>query len=92
MKIDPSTMRGIEFATLMNGENRSDRNRLRPSAMPNTTPSADADEEAVHRLLQGDHDLLGERSLRRPVCHPGLELPPDAGWAGPRRTGRCAWC
>src|SRR5712692_116355 len=38
-KMEPSTIRGIELATLMKGLRRSERNRLRPSTTPKTTPS-----------------------------------------------------
>src|SRR5712691_7396600 len=37
----PTTTRGIAFAPLMYGERTSESNRLRPSAMPMTTPRSD---------------------------------------------------
>jgi len=40
MNTDPSTMRGMEFSTLMYGLKTSARKRIRPSAIPQKMPNA----------------------------------------------------
>ncbi len=40
MNSEARMMRGIALTALMNGAHTSDRNRLRPSTMPRTTPPA----------------------------------------------------
>ena len=62
MKIEPSTMRGIEFTDLDVRPEQSESIRTRPSATPKTTPRTDPDQEPEHGLLDGDHDLLAERA------------------------------
>ena len=71
---EPSTIRGIALAPLMNGAQTSARNRTRPSATPRTTPSSDADDEAEDGLLERDAICSPDRALRGAVGEPVDEL------------------